>query len=51
MTNAQIQRIKQSITETQNLLSKELSYLPKNQKQEMVLFYKNHLIKLYAMIK
>lgn len=50
MTNIQIERTKQAIKETQLLLNKELSYLPHNQKQDMIAFYKNHLVKLNGML-
>lgn len=50
MNNEQIRRTIEAKAETQRHLDRELAYLPKHQKQEMVGFYRAHLVKLNAML-
>lgn len=51
MTQEQIKRAKQALTETRLLLNKELSYSEHLQNKDLVQFYKSHIVKLEKMIK
>lgn len=50
MTQEQNRRIAQAINETVALLAKEKSYLPENQKADVIARYEAHLAKLWQMV-
>ena len=50
MTQNQTARVKQALTETEQLLNKELSYSQDLQKTDQIAFYRSHLIKLQTML-
>jgi hypothetical protein len=43
-------RVKSEISHTEKLLTKQLSYLPENQKTDLIGFYTLHLAKLNGML-
>lgn len=50
MTTDQARRTRQALTETHQLLSKELSYSLHLQKADRIAFYRTHIAKLEAML-